>query len=229
MLWHIMKLYAHYGYKDFVLALGYKGEMIRRYFFENRDTDFNVTCVDTGQESSTGERIVRVREHLPEEEFMVTYGDGVADLDISKLVQFHRTQGTLGTITGVNPRSRYGLINIDGDTNRVTGFFQKPTLHDHINGGFMIFKREALNHFDNGPIENVFNILIPRRELSVYRHGGFWKCMDTYQEVEELEQWGRQKKPGAVWTKKTTGPQKFFGRQTCPWFFLSPQLLKFLH
>lgn len=202
MLWHIMKLYAHYGYKDFVLALGYKGEMIRRYFFENRDSDLNITCVDTGQESSTGERIVRVREHLPEEEFMVTYGDGVADIDVSKLVRFHRAQGTQGTITGVNPRSRYGLINIDGNTNHVTGFFQKPTTHDHINGGFMIFKREALNHFDNGPVENVFNILIPRRELSVYRHNGFWKCMDTYQEVEELNELWQRERPWAVWDLK---------------------------
>lgn len=202
ILWHIMKIYAHHGYGDFIVALGYKGEMIKRYFFENPDTSLRIIFVDTGQESLTGERILRVREHLPEEEFMVTYGDGVADVDIGALVAFHRTQGTKGTITGVNPRSRYGLVNIDSATNHVVGFLQKPTTHDHINGGFMVFNRSALDHFDSGAIENIFDVLIPKRQLSIYRHGGFWKCMDTYQEVEELNELWQKEKPWAMWEQE---------------------------
>ena len=199
ILWHIMKIYAHHGFNEFVIALGYKGEMIKRYFFENPDNDLHITFVDTGQESLTGERMLRVKDHLLGGEFMVTYGDGVADVDVGNLLRFHRAQGTLATITGVNPRSRYGLINVEHVTSRVTGFLQKPTTHDQINGGFMVFNRSALEFFDSGAIENIFDVLIPKRELSVYRHDGFWKCMDTYQEVEELNELWRQDKPWAEW------------------------------
>ena len=173
--------------------------MIKRYFFENPDNDLHITFVDTGQESLTGERMLRVKDHLLGGEFMVTYGDGVADVDVGNLLRFHRAQGTLATITGVNPRSRYGLINVEHVTSRVTGFLQKPTTHDQINGGFMVFNRSALEFFDSGAIENIFDVLIPKRELSVYRHDGFWKCMDTYQEVEELNELWRQDKPWAEW------------------------------
>jgi glucose-1-phosphate cytidylyltransferase len=201
ILWHIMKMYAHHGYNDFVIALGYKGEMISSYFAKNLNDGFNITFVDTGEESSTGERVLRVKDHIPEEEFMLTYGDGVADVDIQKLAAFHRAQGTLATLTGVNPRSRFGLINIDHDTNHVTGFLQKPVMHDRINGGFMVFNRAAFEHFDSGSVENVFDVLIPRRQLSVYSHDGFWKCMDTYQEVEELNELWRESKPWALWER----------------------------
>ncbi len=215
ILWHIMKVYAHYGYNDFVIALGYKGDMIKDYFlnwrsatsdftlntktnditFHNHGTDdFNVTFVDTGLDSLTGERILRVADHLKDEQFMVTYGDGVGDVDICELVKFHNEQGTKGTITGVRPSTRFGLLNIDHNEKKAKSFFQHKITdeedrhgEDYINGGFMVFNTEVLNLIEPGSmIESVFPKLSESNELSVHTHGGKWKCMDTYKDVEEM-------------------------------------------
>ena len=210
ILWHIMKTYAHHGYNDFIIALGYKGEMISNYFAKNSGDGFNITFVNTGEESSTGERVLRVKEYITEDEFMVTYGDGVADIDIQKLLAFHRVQDTIGTLTGVNPQSRFGLINVDPETNHITGFLQKPVMYDRINGGFMVFKREAFDYFDSGSLENIFTVLVPKRQLSVYSHNGFWKCMDTYQEVEELNELWQGSKPWALWERQPADTLKDF-------------------
>lgn len=201
ILWHIMKMYQHYGFNEFILALGYKGHMIRDYFERRNKDGFKIHFVDTGLEALTGERILRTRHLIPEEEFMVTYGDGVTDLDIRDLVNFHRRQGTMGTLTGVNPHSKYGLIVSDSASKRVTGFAQKPRLHDFVNGGFMVFKKDALDHFDKGIMEDIFPKLIGKNELSVYEHTGFWKAMDNYREMEEMNELWNTKKPWAVWLK----------------------------
>jgi len=220
ILWHIMKIYAHSGYTDFIFALGYKGEMIKDYFLNqktflndftldistnkkefhnNKCDDFKITFAETGLASSTGERILRVKKYITEDEFMVTYGDGVSDIDIKKLVDFHRKQKTIGTIAGVHPYSKYGLVHIDKRKNLVKNFSQKPLMYDYVSGGFMIFNNQALNYFDKGPMENGLMKLAKKNQLSIYRHEGFWKTMDTYREMEELNNLWRTTKPWAVW------------------------------
>lgn len=193
ILLHIMKIYAHFGFKEFILPLGYKGEMIKEYF-EKNPHDFKIHPVDTGLESLTGERVLRIGHLLSEDNFMVTYGDGVSDINISNLIDFHKRQNTLGTISGVHPYAKYGLIQKDS-INLVTGFFQKPQLEEYVSGGFMIFKKEILNFLNNGNIEDCFPELIRNRQLSVYEHDGFWKSMDTYKEMEEMNELWRTTRP----------------------------------
>lgn len=217
ILWHIMKIYAHYGFNDFVLALGYKGNMIKEYFLHERtflndftlDTktgdltfhnngcdEFKITFVETGADSLTGERVRRVGPYIGSDDFMVTYGDGVADVNIKALLDFHTSQKTLGTITGVRPSTRFGLLEIDESTKKMKNFFQHKVTHDtddhsqeYINGGFMVFKNEVLSMIENDSmIENIFPKLTSQDSLSVYKHLGRWKCMDTYKEVEELNE-----------------------------------------
>ncbi|HYE60261.1 MAG TPA: sugar phosphate nucleotidyltransferase [Candidatus Kapabacteria bacterium] len=221
ILWHIMKIYSHYGYNEFILALGYKGEMIKQYFmnwrnlvndftintkthevtFHNNDCDdFKITFAETGVDSLTGERVRRLAKYIGNEDFMVTYGDGVADINIHDLVEFHKKQHTVATITGVRPTHRFGLLNIDETAKKVKGFYQhkivekgeKPS-NDYINGGFMVFNNAVLTQIQEGSmIESLFEPLSEQGQLSVYTHPGKWKCMDTYKEVEEMnEHWNK--------------------------------------
>jgi glucose-1-phosphate cytidylyltransferase len=223
ILWHIMKIYAHYGYREFILALGYKGEMIKDYFlnqraflsdftlevsrnkinYHNNESDnFKITFAETGLQTETGGRILRVKKYITENEFMVTYGDGVGDIDIEKLVKFHRKQGTVGTITGAHPYSKYGLIKIDHKKNLVINFEQKPLMYDYASVGFMVFNKKAFDYFDEGPMENGLIKMAKEGQLSVYKHEGFWKGMDTYREMEELNKLWQESRPWAVWEKK---------------------------
>ncbi len=222
MLWHIMKIYSHSGYNKFILALGYKGDMIKDYFlnqraflndftlgisenkidFHNNQCDeFNITFAETGLETQTGERILKVKKYITEEEFMLTYGDGVSNIQISKLIDFHRNQKTIGTITGVHPHSKYGLVKIDEKNNLVIDFEQKPLMYDYVSGGFMIFNKKAFDYFDNGPMENGLMKLAKEGQLSVYKHEDFWKSMDTYREMEELNELWQKDKPWVIWEK----------------------------
>lgn len=222
MLWHIMKIYFHYAYKEFVLALGYKGDMIKDYFLDQKAflndftldvtkdkidfhndqcEDFKITFTETGLNSETGERILRIKKYITEEEFMLTYGDGLGDIDINELIDFHRQQKTIGTLTGVHPHSKYGLVKIDEKKNLVMDFEQKPLMHDYVSGGFMIFNRKAFDYFDEGPMENGLIKLAKQGQLSVYKHKGFWKAMDTYREMEELNNLWAENKPWAIWEK----------------------------
>lgn len=215
ILWHIMKIYSHYGYNEFVLALGYRGDMIKEYFLHWRtllndftlDTkdnelifhnngcdDFKITFVETGLDTLTGERVRRLKDYIGDEDFMVTYGDGVANIDINKLVDFHKKQNTIGTISGVRRKGRFGLLNYDKSTKKVNDFFQsdisdtsEAQSKDLINGGFMVFKNEFLNLIESDTmIEQAFDPLAAKGELSTFEHEGKWQCMDTYKEVEEL-------------------------------------------
>lgn len=217
ILWHIMKIYAHYNYQNFILALGYKGDYIKNYFLKQKyyasdfrlntkegkitnlrynddfdEDDFNIIFANTGLETPHGERVLRLKKYITEDFFMVTYGDGVADIDINKLVDFHKQQGVLATITGVHPISRWGLVKTDGD-NLVKQFSQKPLLYDYVNGGFMIFKKEFLNFIKEGDmIEETIIRLIPENQVALYKHEGFWYGMDTYKDFMLLnELWGK--------------------------------------
>jgi glucose-1-phosphate cytidylyltransferase len=224
ILWHIMKIYAHYGYNDFVICLGYKGEMIRDYFlsYETQNRDFTVTLgsgkvvvlgnhtedgwqvtlAETGGKTMTGGRLKRIEKYIGLSTFMATYGDGVADIDIESLLGFHRRQGKLGTVTAVRPSSRYGQLAIEN--GRVTLFREKPQVNEGwINGGFFVLEPEVLKLIDNDndSLETgLLSILVERKQLAVYQHEGFWQCMDTFREMQQLdEMWGRDAAPWRVW------------------------------
>jgi glucose-1-phosphate cytidylyltransferase len=221
ILWHIMKLYAQAGWKDFVLALGYKGDVIRDYFLHyeqhNRDVTvtlgsrdvvvhgeleeagWQVTLADTGLESYTGTRLKRAARYLGDR-FLVTYGDGLADIDLDALLRHHVDQGRLGTVTAVRPSSRFGELAIEEGMVKV--FREKPQIDDGwINGGFFVFEKAALAHLGDGQESLEQGLLVKLAEmgqLSVYQHGGFWQCMDTYREVVLLnEMWRSGRAPWA--------------------------------
>ncbi len=211
ILAHIMKIYSHFGFNDFILPLGYKGEMIKEYFlrkkyfnsdfaFNTMGTDvvefydreelqndnFNIIFSETGLETPHGERLMKVKKYIKGDTFMVTYGDGVADIDIKALLEFHRKKKAVITITGVHPNSRWGLVNAD-KTGTVTSFAQKPLLFDYVNGGFMVVQKEFFNYLKQGDfIEDAFARVIPKKKVALYKHEGFWYGMDTYRDYEIL-------------------------------------------
>lgn len=227
ILWHIMKIYASHGFNEFIVALGYKGEYIKDYFLNQQYflhdftlhtktgekqihkpgpdgiDDFSITFVDTGLETLPGERILRVQEYIPKDDdvFMVTYGDGVSDINIADLVAFHRAQGTIGTITGVHPRTKYGMVRVDKQ-RRVTRFVEKPVLkNDWVNGGFMVFDKRFFSYLRKGEMEHeAIKRLIRENELSLYIHEGFWHAMDTYVDVQNLNaMWESGNAPWKMW------------------------------
>ncbi|MCX6723787.1 MAG: sugar phosphate nucleotidyltransferase [Candidatus Staskawiczbacteria bacterium] len=212
ILWHIMKIYNHYGYNNFVLALGYKSDSIKDYFLKQKyytsdfsfnpekgkiadffeadgeKNDFNIIFVETGLETPHGERVLKLKKYITEDAFMLTYGDGVADIDIGKLVEFHKSHGKMATITGVHPSSKWGLVNA-GKDNLVTEFAQKPLLFDYVSGGFMIFNKEFFDFIKEGDmIEDSLARLIPEKQLALYKHEGFWYGMDTYKDFLYLNE-----------------------------------------
>ena len=225
ILWHIMKAYAHYGFNEFILCLGYKGEMIKEYFYhyEVLSNDFTIelgskkidiyprhseqgwkiTLVDTGLNTMTGARVKRIERFIKEDTFMLTYGDGVTDLNIQELLNFHKSHGKTGTITAVTPPSRYGELSIY--EGQVISFKEKPkTLSSSINGGYFVFNRKFFNYVKNDdgcilerkPLEK----LASEGELKVFHHKGFWQCMDTYRDYKYLnELWESGQVPWKVW------------------------------
>jgi len=225
ILWHIMKIYAHYGFNNFILCLGYKGEMIKDFFlnYNMRNSDicvelgskkitkltnghaednWSVTLVDTGLEAMTGGRLKIASQYIKTDDFLLTYGDGVANVDINALVEFHQQQGKLGTVTAVRPSSRYGEIAIQNGI--AVDFIEKPQTHEGwINGGFFVLNRKVLDLiageetiFEKEPMHK----LVKMGELAVYQHDGFWQCMDTYREMEMLNNlWHSHQAPWSVW------------------------------
>lgn len=214
ILWHVMKIYAHYGFNNFIFTLGYKGDYIKDYFVNEKyfthdltintktgetkiieesktgNDDFNITFVDTGLESLTGTRLLQVKKYITGDTFMVTYGDGVGNVDIEKVVAFHKKKDVIGVITGVHPKSKWGLVVADKN-DLIEKFEQKPKLNQYVNGGFMVFKKKVFDYLrENEMIEVGLGRLTKDRELAVYRHNGYWVAMDTYQDLEEVnKQW----------------------------------------
>lgn len=207
ILWHIMKIYSHWGFNDFIISLGYKGNLIKDYFVnkkyydgdftlnsighkikhhhKNLDDKFKITFVDTGLESLTGERVRRIKKYINEEYFMVTYGDGLANINVRDLFNYHRNKKTIGTITGVFPMLKYG--GLDGDKGFVTSFEKKAKIRHLINGGFMVFRKKVFDYIaPDSMIEDVFPPLIGKKQLALYKFGGFFHAMDTYQDMEDL-------------------------------------------
>lgn len=224
ILWHIMKIYSHYGYNDFIVCLGFKGYLIKEYFsnyfLHMSDVTFDmekntmevhqryvepwkVTLVDTGLDSETGGRVKRIAPYLSQETFMLTYGDGVADINISHLVNYHKNHGKLATVTSTQPSGRFGALLCDAQ-DRVTSFQEKPAGDGSwINGGFFVFEPQVLGRIagdatvlEKEPLEG----LASDGQLVAYKHGGFWQPMDTLRDKIHLEQlWNSGKAPWKVW------------------------------
>jgi len=226
ILWHIMKIYGTFGYTDFIICLGYKGEMIKEYFLnykfvnsdftitlgrhdeikvhgKNSEDHWAVTLADTGLEAQTGSRIKKIGKYIDGETFMVTYGDGVADINIKDLLLFHKSHKKIGTLTGVHPQSRFGELRIKG--SRIVEFSEKPNITSgYINGGFFVFDREIFDYLRNDddcalekePLE----ILAREGQLMVYSHDGFWQCMDTVRDMRLLNDlWAQGNAPWKIW------------------------------
>jgi glucose-1-phosphate cytidylyltransferase len=223
ILWHILKHYAHHGLKEFYLALGYRGEVIKRFFMDYYSLDGSISidlasgqvdkqdreCEDwivhlknTGQETNTGGRVKRLEACLNDGTFMLTYGDGVCDVDLQNLLKFHREQGRIATVTAVRPPARFGGLVFDG--NIVVDFTEKPQIGEGwINGGFFVFEPEIFNYLegDESSLEiDALERLAADRQLAAYRHEGFWQCMDTLRDKRLLEGlWHERRAPWKVW------------------------------
>ena len=198
ILWHIMHIYKQYGFKEFVILLGYKGHMIKEYFANNNENNWDITFLDTGQKTDTGGRIKRAAQHIDNQTFMLTYGDGLADINLIQLLSFHQKHGGLATMTSVQLASRFGILEI-GDEERVTQFKEKPKENEAwINGGFFICEPSMLNYIDNDETtfeKNPLATLANDGELFTYRHRGFWKCMDTLRDKRELDELAKSDSP----------------------------------
>jgi glucose-1-phosphate cytidylyltransferase len=225
IIWHVMRIYAAFGWTHFILTLGHMSNEMKRYFLDLKTTahdltltlgtenqiilhhppqeaGWKITMVDTGLETPKGSRIGRVAPYLGDTaSFAVTYGDGVGNVDLDALLRFHLVHGKLATITGVRPSSQYGIAHVD-DAGRVSGFEEKPLLDHWINAGFMIFRREVLDYLVGDDVDLERHTLVQlaaEGQLMMYRHTGFWRSMDTFKEAVELDQVWRQQAPWKVW------------------------------
>ena len=223
ILWHIMKHYSHHGFNEFVLALGYKGEEIKRYFLDYQSLSGSMTLdlangkvethsraceqwrlhlIDTGTETSTGGRVKRMEQLLKDATFMVTYGDGVSNIDLAALLKFHRSHGRIATVTAVRPPARFGGLIFDGDM--VVNFTEKPQIGEGwINGGFLVFEPRIFDYLkdDKSSLEaDALERLAADGQLAAFQHGGFWQCMDTLRDKHLLEAlWQSKQAPWKVW------------------------------
>lgn len=234
IVWHIMKHYARYGHREFVLCLGYKGHIIKDYFLNyeamgsdvtvtlgkgasvelhgrRHDEDWKVTLADTGLDTLTGGRVKRVQAYVGDEPFFLTYGDGVSDVDLDALQAFHRGSGVIGTVTGVAPPGRFGELALSGD--KVTSFTEKPEVAAGvINGGFFLFEPKFFDYLsadescilERAPLEK----LSQDHQLNVYKHPGFWQCIDTFRDYELVTGlWASGKAPWKTWQDANGGPK----------------------
>lgn len=223
ILWHIMKQYSAYGFNEFVICLGYKAYLIKEYFADyflhtsditlrlaknemivhnNYSEPWEVTLVDTGLNTMTGGRIKRIQKYIGDEPFMLTYGDGVSDVNIKELVDFHKSHGKMVTMSGIQPEGRFGVLELD---NNLVKAFREKSKDDTgwINGGFMVLNPEIFNYisddetiFEREPLEKA----AAQDELMVYKHAGFWQCMDTQRDKKKLEElWALNEAPWKVW------------------------------
>ena len=223
ILWHIMKIYANYGFTDFILCLGYKGSVIKEYFLsyemmcndctvhlgkKNRITcqsnhteqDFNITLIDTGLHTMTGGRIKRIEQYITTDKFMVTYGDGLADVNIRELIKFHTSHGKVATLTATQPPSRFGILDLaaNGKVNR----FREKVGAEWINGGFFVFNRQVFDYLDIECVleQKTMEKLAQDSQLMAFAHEGFWMGMDTYREYEMLNaMWDSGTAPWKIW------------------------------
>jgi glucose-1-phosphate cytidylyltransferase len=225
ILWHVMKIFAAYGHNNFVLTLGHQADALKRYFLEyepmtrdfsvrlgnagavqyhqsNQDEDWLVTLADTGLLTEKGSRIRRIARYIDTDTFFVTYGDGVGDIDIDALLNFHFAHGRIATLTGVRARWQYGILQADAE-GQVWGFEEKPLLDYWINGGFMVFQRAIFDYLGEGDDVDLEKETLPwladEGQLVMYRHPGFWRSMDTFKEAQLLDELWRTEAPWKAW------------------------------
>ena len=226
ILWHIMKIYSNYGYKKFILALGYKANYIKDFFYRARinqcdftlkmepniepifhnsmvDKDWEISFIDTGEDTLKGGRLKRLEKYIVGDDFFVTYGDGLANVNIKELYEFHKRHNKIATVTAVHPPSRFGEMELNGED--VLNFQEKPQMESgYINGGFFVFKKELLNYLtitENCDLEfGVLQKISEQKELKAFIHDGFWQCMDNVRERDYLNELVKKNK--AIWLKK---------------------------
>jgi glucose-1-phosphate cytidylyltransferase len=224
ILWHLMRIYYQFGYRKFILCLGYKGSMIKDYFMnyqcmqndftlrlrsgahqvwnhQDQIEDWEITFVDTGAETQTGGRLYRVRHHIQEDYFLANYSDGLSDINLDDLVKFHKNKNKVATLSGFHARSRYGVVRVNGD-GLVNYWQEKPLMNDLTPGGFFVFSKKVFDYLDadcileQGPLDR----LSKEGQLALYPHHGFWFCMDTFKESQTLnDMWARGETPWKVW------------------------------
>ena len=202
ILWHIMKYYSVFGYKDFILCLGYQGDKIRQYF-QPGHKEWEIKFVDTGQDASKATRIKKIQPYINEEDFFVTYGDDLSNVDLNRLLDHHLRHKRVVTLTAVNPYSQFGILELAKE-GMITNFHEKPRLEYWINGGFFVFNREIFNYLQpNQDLEkDVFRNLAQKGEIIAYCHRGFWGCMNTYKDNLQLnELWKKKEASWAIWRK----------------------------
>jgi len=224
ILWHIMKLYSHYGINDFVICAGYKAEVIKEYFsnyllrkadvifdtstgdmkvVDNNVEKWKVTIIDTGEKTMTGGRMKRVKDYIGNETFLMTYGDGVGDVNIKELIEFHKKEGVLATVTAVQSPGRFGTFKLEKGQTKVEDFREKPSDDDiKINGGFFVLEPDIFDYIEGDVLweKQPIDKLAKDNQLSAYKHNGFWKPMDTLRDKQELENlWLNNKAQWKVW------------------------------
>ena len=225
IVWHIMKLYAHYGHTHFVFPLGYRGDSFRRYFLDyealthdltfklgqpdqriyhdsNREAEWELTLFDAGVPTNKGARVRLAMERVEAQRMFVTYGDGIGDVDIKALLDFHRSHGKLATLTGYQPYSQYGLVDADADS-QVRALREKPRLTNWVNAGFFVFEREVLDYLRGDDTVDLEKETLPRLavdgQLMMHKHTGFWASMDTFKEAQTLSEVWDKGAPWKVW------------------------------
>lgn len=223
ILWHIMKIYSAHGVQDFIICCGYKGYVIKEYFAnymlhasdvtfdlrrnemevrQNSTEPWRVTLIDTGMKAGTGGRLLGIRDYIGDEDFCFTYGDGVCNIDLDKLVDFHRSQKTLATLTMVQPPHRFGALRVD-DNNKIEEFEEKPREGGWINGGFFIMSPRVLDYIDDETVmleSTPMQRLVQEKNISAYRHSGFWYSMDSLRDKRHLEAlWESGSPPWKIW------------------------------
>jgi glucose-1-phosphate cytidylyltransferase len=222
-----MKIYSHYGFNQFILCLGYQGHQIKEYFLDYKyltndftltigsktevsfhnscSEDWTITFAETGLETNTGGRIKHIEKYIQTDFFLATYADGLADIDISRLVAFHKEQGKIATMTSVRPFTNFGIVDLD-ESGMALGFREKPQQEEWINGGFFVFNKEFLNYLDEDSVleADPLGQLVRKRQLAVFKHDGFWKCMDTFKDVQALNQ---------IWKNTTPAPWEVWSKQ----------------
>lgn len=202
ILWHIMKIYSYWGYRDFILCLGYKGRLIEEYFKNNElDEKWSIELVDTGEDTSKGQRIRMIKKLILDDNFFVAYGDDVSDVNINKLFEFHKEKGKIATLTTVNLISQFGILKLNNN-DEIVVFKEKPRLDHWINGGFFVFRKEIFDYIKEGYDleEDTFRELAKINQICAFKHSGFWQCMNTLKDTIELnEAWEMKKAPWKLW------------------------------
>lgn len=189
IIWHLLKIYSSFGHRDFILCLGFLGNKIKHYLSENKE-DWNIIFAETGLDTNTGGRIKKVEKYLEnDEEFFVTYGDGLSNVNLADLQNFHHQHGKIATLSAVHPFSNFGIIKLN-EENFVTEFQEKPRLKEWINGGYFVFNRQIFNYLDEHCVleKEPLETLAKNLELVAFEHTGFWKCMDTFKDNLEFNQ-----------------------------------------